>query len=195
MYHVENPKIKLPPKRVESPSFFAKLFGAEKPPEPVEEAAPEDDEETYKKYNIQSLVKKAKPSFKTTEFEMVMPENNEFHIDGLPTDKKAFGEQFNGQFDKKKDEPYCDCDVCKKKGKPQKPEPVEEKPAPPPPVVEEKKEEKVEVKKEEEYEIQTIHNCCHCCSSNHCRNRNYNYRKPKTKSKPQKIRLIINVDK
>ena len=84
MYHVENPNIKLPPKRVESPSFFAKLFGASKPEEPpVEEVPPEDDEETYKKYNIQSLVKKAKPSFKASEFEMVLPENNEFSIDGI----------------------------------------------------------------------------------------------------------------
>ena len=40
----------------------------------------QDDEETYKKYNIQSLVKKAKPSFKASEFEMVLPENNEFSI-------------------------------------------------------------------------------------------------------------------
>ena len=84
MYHIENPKIKLPPKRVESPSFFAKLFGAEKPPEPpVEEISPEDDEDTYKKYNIQSLVKKAKPSFKASDFEMVLPQDNEFFIDGI----------------------------------------------------------------------------------------------------------------
>ena len=174
-----------------SPSFFERLFGAEKrtPPPPLEEDV--DQEEFYKKYNIKSLVAKAKPSFKSNEFKFLASEDNLFSIDGLPPDKKAFGVQFAGDFDKKpNEEPYCDCDVCIKKQNPSPPPPITPLPiiAISPSVIEEEK------KEEEETTDNNIHKCCSCCCSHRCTRRSCSYSKPKRSKKPQKIRLVINVD-